>query len=104
MQRGALLIFNAGSSSLKFTLFDAAANPLKRVGGAIERLTDAPQLTVRAPDGAVLLQREWQAEAHPGYGYLLKVLIEWLTEHFDVPLLAAGHRIVHGGPRYRAPL
>jgi len=101
---GALLIFNAGSSSLKFTLFEVGAEPLKRVGGAIERLTDAPQLTVRAPDGSVLLRREWQADQHPGYGNLLKILIEWLDEHFDVPLLAAGHRIVHGGPRYRVPL
>ena len=104
MLHGALLIFNAGSSSLKFTLYDAAATPIQRVGGAIERLTEAPQLTVRAPDGTVLLQREWPADSHPGYGNLLKILIEWLTAHFATPLLAAGHRIVHGGPRYRAPL
>jgi acetate kinase len=104
MPRGALLIFNAGSSSLKFTLYDVADAPLKRVGGAIERLTDAPQLTVRSPEGEQLLQREWPAAKHPGYGNLLKILIDWLTEHFDTPLLAAGHRIVHGGPRYREPL
>jgi acetate kinase len=104
MPRGALLIFNAGSSSLKFTLYDVADVPLKRVGGAIERLTDAPQLTVRNPDGKLLLQREWSPGQHPGYGNLLKILIDWLTEHFDLPLVAAGHRIVHGGPRYREPL
>lgn len=112
MPRGGLLVFNAGSSSLKFTLFDmqadagggAVGDPVERVGGAIERLTQAPQLTVRTPAGAVLWQREWPAEKHPGYVHLLQVLIEWLAAHFDTPLLAAGHRIVHGGPRYRAPL
>lgn len=109
MSHGALLIFNAGSSSLKFTLFDlpddgAPAEPVRRVSGAIERLTQAPQLTVRAADGAPLLQREWEAAAHPGYRQLLQQLIDWLQAHFDQPLLAAGHRIVHGGPHYRAPL
>jgi acetate kinase len=112
MSQGALLIFNAGSSSLKFTVFDVGGrepsepgrDPARRVSGAIERLTQAPQLTVRAPDGSTLLQREWRADAHPGYRNLLRELIEWLTAHFDTPLLAAGHRIVHGGPHYRAPL
>ncbi|HSB96977.1 MAG TPA: acetate/propionate family kinase [Spongiibacteraceae bacterium] len=104
MLHGALLIFNAGSSSLKFTLFEIGTEPIKRVGGAIERLTDAPELTVQTPDGKLLLQREWQADNHPGYGNLLKILIEWLAQNFDVPLLAAGHRIVHGGPRYRMPV
>jgi acetate kinase len=51
-----------------------------------------------------LLQREWRADAHPGYRPLLRELIDWLTAHLDTPLLAAGHRIVHGGPHYRAPL
>jgi acetate kinase len=115
MPRGSLLIFNAGSSSLKFTLFDMSRvdikeagignnDPDKQVSGTIERLTQAPQLTVRAPNGDILLQREWQADTHPGYAELLKILIEWLTGHFAAPLLVAGHRIVHGGPRYRAPL
>lgn len=108
MSHGALLIFNAGSSSLKFTVFDIgadiASDPAKRVSGAIERLTQAPQLTVRAPDGSTLLRREWPADAHPGYRNLLRELIDWLTGHLETPLLAAGHRIVHGGPHYRAPL
>lgn len=111
MSRGALLIFNAGSSSLKFTLFDLPdtrggppAEPVQRVSGAIDRLTQAPQLVVRDADGTKLLQREWEAAEHPGYRNLLRELIEWLQAHFDQPLLAAGHRIVHGGPHYRAPV
>ena len=107
MSQGALLIFNAGSSSLKFTVFDMesrGSEPARRVGGAIERLTQAPQLTVRAPDGSVALQRQWRAEQHPGYPNLLRELIDWLGAHFDMSLQAAGHRIVHGGPHYRAPL
>lgn len=108
---GALLIFNGGSSSLKFSLYDSSSlhgegvqAPLrKNISGQIERITEAPLLTLRNAKGELLTQREWPAHSHPHDTEMVAALMVEIEKHQRIPLRAVGHRIVHGGPHYFQP-
>ncbi len=98
----ALLILNAGSSSLKFGLYenvDGGPEPL--CGGAFSDLDGRPRFTVMASDRAA-------HDDHPdirGHEQALHHLFAWLTRAYPESLVeAAGHRIVHGGPDLAAPV
>ena len=102
----AILVVNAGSSSIKFSLFlerGEALDPL--LGGQIESLYTAPRFKAKDAAGAVLGEQQWaQGETlgHDGaIAYLAGFLRERLGEH---RLAAVGHRVVHGGLDYAAPV
>jgi len=100
-----VLVLNAGSSSVKFALFEREDGELGlRVRGEIESIDDAPHFLARSPDGSVLAERRWTPAGHPGYDDLLRYLMTWAEGHFGAAeLLAAGHRVVHGGMAYSQP-
>jgi len=101
----ALLCLNAGSSSLKFALFQAAAEPALIARGQIEGVGTAPHLVARAADGAVLAERRWPDGAAHRHDDFLAELLSWVDAHLGVDRLAAvGHRIVHGGADFAAPV
>lgn len=93
-----ILVINAGSSSLKCTLFDM---PARRVvaAGQVERIgQDDPALSCEAGDASI--QEACGAENHTE---ALEVLVHRLLE-WDAAALgsleeisAVGHRVVHGG-------
>ena len=94
----AILVVNAGSSSIKFSVFlerGEALDPL--LGGQIESLYTAPRFKAKDAAGAVLGERQWtagEALGHDGaIAYLAGFLRERLSEH---RLIAVGHRVVHG--------
>ncbi len=102
----AILVVNAGSSSIKFSLFlerGEALDPL--LGGQIESLYTAPRFKAKDAAGAVLGEQQWaQGETlgHDGaIAYLAGFLRERLGEH---RLAAVGHRVVHGGLDYAVPV
>ena len=102
----AILVVNAGSSSIKFSLFlerGEALDPL--LGGQIESLYTAPRFKAKDAAGTVLSEQQWaQGETlgHDGaIAYLAGFLRERLGEH---RLAAVGHRVVHGGLDYAAPV
>ncbi|MGA7984410.1 MAG: acetate kinase, partial [Burkholderiales bacterium] len=87
----ALLVLNAGSSSVKFSLYglkDGA--PRRELKGQIEGLPDAAHF--EAP-GA---ERRWgDPLAHE---QATDFLLEWIEQRMHGRRLAAvGHRVVHGG-------
>ncbi|MDP3421288.1 MAG: acetate/propionate family kinase [Thiobacillus sp.] len=96
-----LLILNAGSSSLKFALYQAgSANDLRVLHrGVIEEIgRDARFRMLLAPEADGLLDQTVPATDHE---QALRHLLDWLdTRHPDLPLSAAGHRVVHGGADY----
>jgi len=100
---GSILTLNAGSSSLKFALFDAAALKVT-VRGEIEDLDEAEaHLLARDAAGAVLAEQRWRA-AGDSFGAALHKLLEFTDAHLGRDgLTAAGHRIVHGGADHIAP-
>lgn len=84
-----VLTLNAGSSSLKFALFDGAE---RLALGAVEGVGGAARLTMRGPDGA----SEGEVEV-PDQSAALEVALG-AVEGLGGPVEAVGHRIVHGGP------
>lgn len=101
----AVLVLNAGSSSLKFTLYalDAAGAPAPRLDGKVEELTGAARFSAADADGATVAEHAWDG-APPGHVGALEFLFGWLrVQAADARLVGVGHRVVHGGVDHVAP-
>ncbi len=104
---GVVLVLNAGSSSLKFAAFDVAATgPEARCSGQVEGIGAAPHFVARGADGVRLADRRWEGGGAPGnHADALAVIIEWLDGVLQgQPVIALGHRVVHGGPELAEPV
>jgi acetate kinase len=102
---GALLTLNAGSSSIKFALFDVdGLTP--RIGGQIEGLGGVTTFRARSADGSLDERRTWEGGPGPGsHAEALKWMVDWLdTQLGRLDVVAVGHRVVHGGLRFAAPV
>ncbi|MCB5944164.1 acetate/propionate family kinase [Acidocella sp. KAb 2-4] len=99
----AVLTINAGSSSIKFALFETADGLTRIAEGLAEGIGTAPHLRISA-NGALALERRWPAHAAETHEDLMREVLGWVEAHLGADrLIAAGHRIVHGGNRYTAP-
>jgi acetate kinase len=100
----AILVVNAGSSSIKFSLYVADDGKLRLSSkGQVEGINVAPRFEAFAPGGERLAERRWD-DAGAGHQALLGHLLSWTESHLDGAVLrAAGHRVVHGGLKYSAP-
>lgn len=99
----AILAVNAGSSSIKFALFETGAT-LKLVSrGQVEGIGIAPHFIAKSPDGTTLHEQRWEARAEPEQ-HLLTALLGWIDRHLGAEsLVGVGHRIVHGGADHVRP-
>lgn len=96
-----LLVINAGSSSLKFQVYDITAPDTLELayGGQISGITGtSPSFKVKDHNGTTLVHRSLAASDATDLNAAQKALAEWLSTVIDRPPLAVGHRIVHGGP------
>jgi acetate kinase len=103
---GAILVLNAGSSSLKFKVYALAADGrLAAIGdGQFEGLTTAPRLRARA-GGASVAASDWPAGTRLGHAEAVAELGRLEPALLGGRRLAAiGHRVVHGGTRFDAPV
>lgn len=100
-----ILVINAGSSSIKFCLYASGADDLGTLArGQVEGIGVRPHFLARDGQGNTLTERYWDDPAIPRET-LLGVLLDWLDQRLGRGrLLAAGHRVVLGGERYRAPV
>jgi acetate kinase len=97
-----IAVINAGSSSIKFALYVADEALLLR--GQIESIGLEPRLKVRDTAGVTVAEQSW-----PSAGFdhaaatreIVRVANELLN---GSKVIAVGHRLVHGGMRYNAPL
>jgi len=101
----AILVLNAGSSSIKFLLFAERNGALEAaIRGQIEGLHTAPRFIARNPDGRVLGEKSWGDGVELGHDGALTHLEAFLRSHADgLELSAVGHRVVHGGPIHTQP-
>jgi acetate kinase len=102
----AILVINAGSSSIKFSVFLEHCESLDFfVGGQLEGLYTEPRFKAKDAVNAVIGTKNWgQGETighDGGITYLANFLRQQLGEN---QLVAVGHRVVHGGVDYAAPL
>ena len=94
--KDAILVLNAGSSSIKFSLY---AESLV-TNGQIAGIYTEPRFV------AAGTEKKWPAGTKLGHEGALAHIVEWLnTAHGKQYRLAAvGHRVVHGGADYAAPV
>jgi len=97
-----ILTINAGSSSIKFALFESDESLVRKLDGKIEGL-GLPQGTfsVKSLNHADNFSR---AVAVADHASAVGLLMDWIQERIEGDTLAAvGHRVVHGGPKYWQP-
>lgn len=101
-----ILVVNAGSSSIKFQLFDVGAyDQLKRrLRGQIEGVGTRPRLVANV-EGKTLVEETWPKAEVSDVPAALDKVITFLRKQIGGSLPAAvGHRVVHGGPDYSEPI
>jgi len=101
MNNEIILIINAGSSSIKFSLYDL--NQLTVIfRGEIEGILGTPQLSVYDAKQNLVANSQ---DIRIGYEAAMKTLFKWYEENtVKYTLKAVGHRIVHGGQNYLTPV
>ncbi|MHC0053458.1 acetate/propionate family kinase [Actibacterium sp. D379-3] len=100
MSDQAILTINAGSSSIKFSIYERGDEPHELGRGQVEKLGPAAQLEVHA-EGA---SAEREAIGAADHATALREILNHLGPILHGrTVVGVGHRIVHGGPDYAAP-
>ena len=102
----AILVLNAGSSSIKFSLFEGHVRPGAKgliCDGELEGIGHRAHFLAKDAAGKSLVD-QYLAEATT-HEDALATLLNWVQHQFtNNRLIAAGHRVVHGGPALAAPV
>src|SRR5437879_13410553 len=98
----AILVLNAGSSSIKFSVFVAKQGELElSFNGQLEGLYTAPRFIAKTADGEVLSQKSWGEGMKLGHEGAIEYLRAFLRDHREgLRLIGMGHRVVLGGLKY----
>jgi len=101
-----ILVVNAGSSSLKFQVFEigegASLNCV--IKGQMDGIGVRPRLRANKPDGPGLIDQNYSAEEVADLPGAIRTAGAWLRTTQDLNPIAVGHRVVHGGPDYDQPV
>lgn len=102
-ESSAILVVNCGSSSLKFALFSARRRLPRNWSGAIERIgSHDARLSITDASGAAVADERHPVAHHEA---ALSLLFDTIRRHpSGPPLIAVGHRVVHGGADCDCPL
>ena len=90
-----LLAINAGSSSIRFAVYEAAVSPRRLIGGKLDRIgSSGTTFTVDDPAEGPQVARHLATADHRG---AIEFLLGWLDERslFE-SIKGVGHRVVHG--------
>jgi len=99
-------VLNAGSSSLKFSLYRSTDEELGLLTrGQAEGLFTSPHFVAKDGSGKVIDEKRWDAGTKLGHEGALDHLVAFIRDRFaQHRLVAVGHRVVHGGPQYAKPV
>lgn len=101
-----LLVINAGSSSVKFSVYKTGIKDgfETSIYGQVDGIGHSPMFKVSRTNGEALVDRVLGNAETDAYQGCLNVIFSWLLQFVgDEKLLAAGHRVVHGGSKYAKP-
>lgn len=101
MSNKVLLTLNAGSSSIKFATYTVSDPLQKSHDGSIENIKTAPIFKIRNHHKQVIFQEHYDAKHD--YDYFYELLLTKLSD-LGAPIMAVGHRVVHGGKCYYQPV
>lgn len=99
----AIAVLNAGSSSIKFSMYVADGDDLKpQLRGQIEGLFTSPRFIAKDGDGKVVSERSWGEGTKLGHDGGIQHLFDFLRKEVSQHrLLGVGHRVVHGGTQFK---
>ena len=97
------LVLNAGSSSLKFCVFERPPGAAWRLEarGQIEGIGTTPRLSVKDANDQSLAKKDVKvSDGHEA----VEALAAWLrSQYAGARVLGVGHRVVHGGAQFKGP-
>lgn len=97
-----ILTLNAGSSSIKFALFEADAGLRLLTTGQVEGIGSSARLKIKSHDVIEGVDRAVPGADHAG---AMSGILGWLENASPALRVGAiGHRVVHGGIRFTAPI
>ena len=97
-------VINAGSSSIKFAIFNEGADQSLMFRGQMEKIGVGPSLTVEGPDGEKLIENEWGAK-EVDHKSATRIILQSLIGLLGGEAIEGiGHRVVHGGTEFTAPI
>lgn len=103
--REPILVINAGSSSIKFSIFETTAGRSLSAAfhGQVEGIGTAPRLQCRDARGNRITDQAISTKNHDG---AIAAIHEWFDGHVgsEAGFSGVGHRIVHGGLAYFEPV
>ena len=96
-----IITINAGSSSVKFTVYDTTGSNI--FSGEIKNIgLEKTNFKVNDKENNQILSEEVEASSH---AEATKLLTDWITKNLNNDEISAiGHRVVHGGPDYCSPI
>jgi acetate kinase len=100
------LVLNAGSSSLKFCVYQRPEGESWRLGarGQVEGIGTSPRLSAKDDGGKSLVNENLDAGVVRNGGDAIAALAAWLRARYGgARVLGVGHRVVHGGARFTGP-
>jgi len=102
----AIAVINAGSSSIKFSLFFVRDADLTiDVRGQVEGLSTTPRFVARDASGRTVAERSWREGTKLSHDDAVEHLRGFLREQLAGDrLIGVGHRVVHGGLQYSTPV
>lgn len=102
-----ILVINAGSSSLKFSVFEYEPDSdlHLKAKGQVEGIGNTPHFIAKDHHGQILADETWPAEAENNHASCLEAILNLLRQQYPgIKLQGVGHRVVHGGAHYAAPV
>ena len=102
----AIAVLNAGSSSLKFSVFAEKEQALELIArGQAEGLYTAPRFVAKDSGGKTLAEKSWGEGVKLGHDGALDHIVAFARgELSGYSLAGIGHRVVHGGLEYSRPV
>src|ERR1700758_4098876 len=102
----AVLALNAGSSSIKFALFErGTAEPVAAFGGQVEGIGSQPCLKVAPAGDPPAIERRWSDLDQRDHHVFIEAILTCAEGRLGGDrIVAFSHRVAHGGPHFRDPL
>ena len=103
-----ILVINAGSSSVKLSVFDSEKNNLIRIINvrAVRLFHEDAQISIYDANKNLLVEKKLSeiTVGLPNHKVAIEYFLGWLSQQANINLIAVGHRVVHGGPKYAKPV
>ena len=99
-----IAVINAGSSSVKFAIYEATTEERCLFRGQIEGIGVAPRLSIADAKGGTVEDRAFPSEGFDHDAATRQILTAGAALIGEESVAGFGHRVVHGGLKYDAPV